>query len=103
LRVDDKERKGDAMSRAGINALKAGLAGSAVTAGTLLGMSASIAWPASNLSGYIVAGKILGAGAATSAKVAAVGGPLAAGGIAIAGIGLAAAGIAYSVFKLLEK
>lgn len=88
---------------AGKNALKAGVAGSAGTAGALLGMSASIAWPASNLSGYIVAGKILGAGAATSAKVAAVGGPLVAGGIATAGVGLVAAGVTYTLFKILGK
>lgn len=83
-----------------MNAIKIGIAGTAGTAGTLLGMSASITWPASNLSGYIVAGRILGGGAATSAKIAALGGPVVAGSLASLGIGALVAGIAYGISRL---
>jgi len=44
--------------------------------GTATGMSAAVAWPTSNIAGYVVAGKILGGGASTTALVAGVGGPL---------------------------
>lgn len=84
-------------------AIKAGIAGVTGTAGTLGGMASSIAWPASNLSGYIVAGRILGGGAATGAKVAAMGGPLVVAGLASLGVGLGLAGIVFTLFKLLEK
>ncbi len=84
-------------------AIRAGVAGAAGTAGTLGGMSAAVAWPASNISGYIVAARILGGGAATGAKVAAFGGPAVVAGIASLGIGLGLAGIAFTIFKLLEK
>ena len=69
-------------------AVTSGVAGTAGTAGILFGMVASIKWPASNLAGYIVAGRILGASATTSAKVAAVGGPAAAGALASLGVGV---------------
>lgn len=79
-----------------------GIIGSLGTAGGLAGMAATIPWPASNIAGFIVAGKILGGGAATSAAIAAVGGPLAVGAIAVAGIGAATGAITYGVAKLLE-
>ena len=84
-------------------AVRAGVSGVAGTAGTLLGMSASIAWPASNISGYIVAGRILGGGAVTTAKIAAMGGPAIVGGIASMGVGTILAGLAFTIFKILEK
>lgn len=65
-------------------------------------MVASVEWPASNIAGYIVAGRILGGGAVTSAKIAAMGGPAVVGGLASVGIGGLAAGLTYGIFKLLE-
>jgi len=84
-------------------AIKAGIVGAAGTTGTLGGISASVAWPASNISGYIVAARVLGGGAATSAKVAAVGGPAMAAGLAATGIGIGFAAIVLIVCKLLEE
>ena len=82
-----------------LKALQVGLPASLGTAGTLFGMSKAIAWPASNLAGYIVAGRILGAGAATSAKVAAVGGPVVAGGLASLSVGALVTLAAYEIIK----
>lgn len=84
-------------------AVKFGIAGVAGTAGTLTGISASIAWPASNLSGYIVAARILGGGAATGAKIASLGGPAIAAGVASLGVGAVLAALAFSIAKALGK
>ncbi len=84
-------------------AVKFGIAGVAGTAGALTGITASIAWPASNIGGYIVAARILGGGAATGAKVAALGGPAIVAGLASLGVGAGLAVLAFSIAKALEK
>ena len=73
-----------------MKAHSAAVTGSAGAAGTMVGMGIATAWPTSNIAGYVVAGKILGGGAQTTALVSAVGGPLVAGVIGAVLVGLAA-------------
>jgi hypothetical protein len=84
-------------------AVTSGVAGTTGTAGILLGMVAAIKWPASNLAGYIVAGRILGASAATSAKVAAVGGPAVAGTLASLGVGAGVSALTIIGLLIVRK
>jgi len=83
-------------------AIKFGIAGAAGTVGTLGGITAAISWPASNIGGYIVAARLLGGGAATGAKVAALGGPAVVAGLASLGVGTALALLAFSIAKVLK-
>jgi hypothetical protein len=101
-----------------INARRPAIAGaigggsaSAVTAGTLAGITASLSGSVANLGGYataqIVAASVgIGGGPALSVGIAAVGGPLVAGAIVTAGVGVAAAGLTvggYALYRWARK
>lgn len=83
-------------------AIKFGIAGTAGTIGALGGITAAISWPASNIGGYIVAARLLGGGAATGAKVAALGGPAVVAGLASLGVGTVLALLAFSIARVLK-
>jgi hypothetical protein len=80
-----------------------GVAGSAATGGTLIGMTASLSGPAANLGGYAVAQSLLAgsgfAGPALATTIATLGGPVVAGGLVVAGVG----GLLYGGCKLIGK
>lgn len=83
--------------------LGAGAAGSAATAGTCIGVTASLTGPVAHLGGYATAQLILGGGPALSTGIAAVGGPVIAGALASTGVGLAAIGLGYGGYHLYKR
>ncbi len=80
-----------------------GAAGSAATAGTCIGVTASLTGPAAHLGGYATAQILLGGGPALSTGIAAIGGPVVAGALASTGVGLAVIGLGYGGYHIYRK
>jgi len=92
---------------------RAGLVGTAVTAGSLIVTTSKLAAPVANLGGYATAqivaknltkiGISLGGPVQVSKMVSAVGGPKVAGAIVAVGVGVTVAGIAAGSYHLYNK
>ena len=90
-----------------------GAIGTVAAAGTLIGMTKTLAYPASNLGGYATAqvvaknlGKIglnVGSGPQLAKTISSMGGPKSAGALTAVGVGVAAAGLAVGGYYVYDK